>query len=526
MGNARNKPKNRIKPRPHSSWLTVPIEWKQVDSESFSLVGYASMWGGPPDEHGDIITQGAFRKTIKERVVRGLVPLLDSHIYDSAHTIGTVVKAEEDETGLKIWARLSQTPSAMEIRQKMMEGHIGKLSIGYDSVRERYGKDPGTGKTVRFLDEVKLFEISVVPIPAMDRAQILSVKTVVPFQDLPMTSRDRVWDSTEAEKTVRNAFGGNNLNFTRYRRAFLWFDQDNPEQLGSYKLQIADFIDGRLVAVPRAIFAVAAVLQGARGGVNIPESDQARIRAQIGRYYAKMRDEFDDDSIIPPWETKRKKGMKTMEQKGIDTAELSDDDLQAFFNSVRQQYLDFPQPDNQEHFAEMGAIIVADMLNRGMDINESDEFTAAALVTLREEEADDLPPDETPPPDDMPPGDIPPDQMNQKEIDDITGEANGITTETDDINADINADPSPLSDALLKLIALLDENDAKLIMDELDKGRNKPNTLQGTNRPDEYPDIPPMKNRAEPGTSSLTQRSRATQIGMKFLALQTKEVEN
>jgi hypothetical protein len=68
----------------------------------------------------------------------------------------------------------------------------------------------------------------------------------------------------------------------------LWYDSDKPELFGSYKLPIATISDGRLVAVPRAIFAAAAAVRGARGGVDVPTSDLSGIRRHINRYYSKM----------------------------------------------------------------------------------------------------------------------------------------------------------------------------------------------------------------------------------------------
>ncbi|MCU7713074.1 HK97 family phage prohead protease [Priestia sp. JV24] len=152
-----------------------------------TLVGMASLWGFPADEHGDVVRRGAFRKTILEKINRegGGIPLLDSHIYDAAHTIGTVYKAEETEEGLKIWARLSTSPTALDIRQKMQEGHVCKLSIGYDVINESYGRDPDTKQQVRFLNEVKLFEVSVVPIPASDRTKVLEIKSRKKEHTLP-----------------------------------------------------------------------------------------------------------------------------------------------------------------------------------------------------------------------------------------------------------------------------------------------------------------------------------------------------
>ncbi len=80
--------------------------------------------------------------------------------------------------------------------------------------------------------------------------------------------------------------------------------------LQDYKLQFADVIDGTLTAIPRGIFAVAAVLQGSRGGADIPAGDKDAIKSKVSSYYSAMRKKFDDESITPPWEGKSLKEAK------------------------------------------------------------------------------------------------------------------------------------------------------------------------------------------------------------------------
>ena len=41
----------------------------------------------------------------------------------------------------------------------------------------------------------------------------------------------------------------------KYRDAHVWYDADKKENFGSYKLLVADVIDGRLRAVPRGVMA-------------------------------------------------------------------------------------------------------------------------------------------------------------------------------------------------------------------------------------------------------------------------------
>ena len=110
---------------------------------------------------------------------------------------------------------------------------------------------------------------------------------VIPFQNLPLADRSRPWDGDAARKRVREWAGGENVDLNQFGRAFL-ISEDPRVGVTSYKLPIADIINGRLTAVPRGIFAAASVLQGGRGGVDASESDIMGAKAHLNRYYAKM----------------------------------------------------------------------------------------------------------------------------------------------------------------------------------------------------------------------------------------------
>lgn len=152
------------------------------------------------------------------------------------------------------------------------------------------------------------------------------------FKDLPLAPRGRQWDAAAATARVRNWADAQDGPNARYGRAFLWIDSQNSGNFGAYKLPVGDILDGQLRAVPRGVFAAAAVMQGARGGpTSIPESDRPRIRSHIARYYSKMRSQWGDDSIVPPWESEQGRTyelLNSLEAEGkatVDLLELRDD---------------------------------------------------------------------------------------------------------------------------------------------------------------------------------------------------------
>ena len=118
---------------------------------------------------------------------------------------------------------------------------------------------------------------------------------VTSFQDFNLADADREWDGDAADKRVRKWAGAEDEPNQKYRNAHVWYDADNKDNFTAYKLLVADVIDGRLTAVPRAVFAAAAVMQGSRGGVDLPAGDIKRVKSHLAKYYAKMDDQA-------PWE--------------------------------------------------------------------------------------------------------------------------------------------------------------------------------------------------------------------------------
>jgi hypothetical protein len=111
---------------------------------------------------------------------------------------------------------------------------------------------------------------------------------VTAFQDLLLADRDREWDGTAAEKRVRAWADADDEPNEKYRDAHVWYDAENRDNFTAYKLLIADVVNGKLEAVPRGVMAAGNVMQGGRGGVDLPANDIDRVKSHLAKYYAKM----------------------------------------------------------------------------------------------------------------------------------------------------------------------------------------------------------------------------------------------
>lgn len=240
---------------------------------------------------------------------RERMPLLWAH--DPAKPIGHVEvegQGQEITPPIHLVGYIADTALGRDAVTLIRAGSLQTMSFGL--VRPRYERDYITGG--------QILEFSLVATPSQPDARIEDLVTyaVVPYQDWPIyKDRKREWDRDEAEKRVRRWAGRGKdpaswgrEEWARYRSCFVIYDAEKPTNLTGYKLLICDVINGRVYAIPRAIFAAGAALANPetyRGrGLDVSEEDIARARRHLARYYKKMREMFDDPSIIPPWEEK------------------------------------------------------------------------------------------------------------------------------------------------------------------------------------------------------------------------------
>lgn len=136
--------------------------------ENGAFSGYASVFG-IVDSQNDLIMKGAFSNTLKKR--GGEVRLLWQHQVDEP--IGVFALIREDSHGLYVEGKLLlDLQRGSEAYSLLKNGAINGLSIGYTVKSAGYSSD----HYIRLINEVELWEISLVTFPANEGAVVTSVK--------------------------------------------------------------------------------------------------------------------------------------------------------------------------------------------------------------------------------------------------------------------------------------------------------------------------------------------------------------
>jgi HK97 family phage prohead protease len=103
--------------------------------------------------------------------------------------------------------------------------------------------------------------------------------------DLPLAPEDTAWGwDTDAANEVL----GDPPDWERYGMAHLWMDTAAPERRASYKLPFAKMVQGELHIVFRGVAAAMGALNGARGGVDMPDSDRPKVYERITALYQRF----------------------------------------------------------------------------------------------------------------------------------------------------------------------------------------------------------------------------------------------
>lgn len=124
----------------------------------------------------------------------------------------------------------------------------------------------------------------------------------VPYKEYPKHD-DSSWNGAAAVDRIRKWASSDGsgdetkIDWGKYRNGFAWYDENNAEAFGSYKLPHHDVVDGAMVTSRAGTIAAGNAVAGSRGGTDIPEGDLVGVKTHLEKHYH----QFD---LKAPWEAK------------------------------------------------------------------------------------------------------------------------------------------------------------------------------------------------------------------------------
>lgn len=217
--------------------------------------------------------------------------------------IGKVTEIVREDNKIIAKGIFAPTEKAQEVRKVYDGKFLNTVSVGFIP-RQR---------EANVITRAELLELSFVPVPANPNAiavrravEELSAKMfkgAVESHEPPKADEGLDWDADQATSRLRKWASSDEsgqpdtIDWEKYAKGFGWYDSENNETFGAYKLPHHDIIDSELKVVWRGVAAAMTALLGGRGGTDIPENDMDAVYAHLAKHYAQFEKEAPEKSM-------------------------------------------------------------------------------------------------------------------------------------------------------------------------------------------------------------------------------------
>ena len=334
---------------------TLSVSEGKISGQSLQCVPSVT---GVLDFYDDVIFPGAFTSCLPGFLKRGFCP--HDHEWSWVAIVGFPTVAYE--IGNKLYSEFTfhsdqaSQDALAKCRERLAAGKEVGLSVGFTMSTGNYvefksGKalldyakshkydlklfdvegisaHRGPCQAILLIDE--LFEYSLTPVPANPQAMAIAVKSasgkgrniylsareaakkasrkpmtiksICGARGLALASREKAWIASAAIERIKKLTGAVDEPNAEFAKAFAVFSGP-ADEFSSYHLPFADVVEGQLVAVPKAIAAVASSLHGTSAGPELTQVEKDAAKSFIEPYLLKAAEQFEDpDTYQIPWD--------------------------------------------------------------------------------------------------------------------------------------------------------------------------------------------------------------------------------
>lgn len=161
-------------PEPERSHFRGGVEWRESGAgKQYRVIrGYAAVWNSRSEDLGgfvEVLEPGAFREALGPEADVALLYNHDDSTIMARQSSGTL-ELEEDERGLRVWARVDMNdPDVARVVGKMNAGNVSQMSFRFtmNPGGDEWDTSNGTPlRTIRSGGIKRLYEVTLTPFPA------------------------------------------------------------------------------------------------------------------------------------------------------------------------------------------------------------------------------------------------------------------------------------------------------------------------------------------------------------------------
>ena len=185
-------------------YKNTSFELTEVKDDDRQVSGYASVFDNV-DSDNDVIKRGSYTRSIKSWGPEGKnrIKLVSQH--DISRPVAKIDAMYEDEKGLFIKATFGTHTDGEDHYRMVKEGLLTEFSVGFVPVKFKENKADGID-----IEEIKLYEISLVTVASNEEAIVTDVKAEevleVATELIATTDKEEAWELESKLLTLASAF--------------------------------------------------------------------------------------------------------------------------------------------------------------------------------------------------------------------------------------------------------------------------------------------------------------------------------
>ncbi|MGH3094573.1 MAG: hypothetical protein ACRDMV_01065 [Streptosporangiales bacterium] len=257
-----------------------------------------------------------------------------------------VPRYEQDGKAIVVRGKFASTPLAQMVRTLVTEGHVRTTSVAAMITDEGPDEDDG----VWTLRGGELLNGAFAAIPTNPDAVVLAAKSLQVKG--PIGSHSTATDEGAWNASANVGHIGGDASAATLRREYAWVDPDgDAEAKSSYKFPHHFVSDNGTVgaASTRACSAGIAVLNGSRGGADIPADDRRGVYGHLARH---LRDADTEPPELKSFDDPQTIGADGVEDEAPTAADESADPAATAAGSAEESAADDGMPDEKELAAQ------------------------------------------------------------------------------------------------------------------------------------------------------------------------------